>query len=135
MLMIPRPPCTSNRIGARSVSGEGGEVPERYRPLPNGDNPNSAVKQVASGLLGVEIREEIIGIAEVRDVFRSSKLGAVAGSCYGSIAEAMASMSAIGCLSEPTAPVMADFHRTKRRVHGLMRKLDRESRDTMQGLH
>lgn len=37
------------------------------------------VKQVASGLLGVEIREEIIGIAEVRDVFRSSKLGAVAG--------------------------------------------------------
>jgi translation initiation factor IF-2 len=38
------------------------------------------VKQVASGLLGVEIREEIIGIAQVRDVFRSSKFGAVAGS-------------------------------------------------------
>jgi translation initiation factor IF-2 len=38
------------------------------------------VKQVASGLLGKEIREEIIGIAEVRDVFRSSKFGAVAGS-------------------------------------------------------
>jgi len=37
------------------------------------------VKQVASGLLGMEIREEIIGIAEVRDVFRSSKFGAVAG--------------------------------------------------------
>jgi translation initiation factor IF-2 len=37
------------------------------------------VKQVASGLLGKEIREEIIGIAEVRDVFRSSKFGAVAG--------------------------------------------------------
>ncbi len=38
------------------------------------------VKQVASGLLGVEVREEIIGIAEVREVFRSSKFGAVAGS-------------------------------------------------------
>ena len=37
------------------------------------------VKQVASGILGVEIREEIIGVAEVRDVFRSSKFGAVAG--------------------------------------------------------
>ena len=37
------------------------------------------VKQVASGILGMEIREEIIGIAEVRDVFRSSKFGAVAG--------------------------------------------------------
>ncbi|GGK04440.1 translation initiation factor IF-2 [Luteimonas terricola] len=38
------------------------------------------VKQVASGILGVEIREEIIGTAEVREVFRSSKFGAVAGS-------------------------------------------------------
>ncbi len=38
------------------------------------------VKQVASGLLGKEVREEIIGLAEVREVFRSSKFGAVAGS-------------------------------------------------------
>ncbi|NLG58567.1 MAG: translation initiation factor IF-2 [Gammaproteobacteria bacterium] len=37
------------------------------------------VKQVASGILGVEIREEIIGVAEVREVFRSSRFGAVAG--------------------------------------------------------
>ncbi|WHZ17856.1 MAG: Translation initiation factor 2 [Rhodanobacteraceae bacterium] len=37
------------------------------------------VKQAASGLLGVEVREEIIGVAEVRDVFRSSKFGAIAG--------------------------------------------------------
>ncbi len=37
------------------------------------------VKQVASGLLGNEIREEIIGVAQVRDVFRSSKFGAIAG--------------------------------------------------------
>lgn len=42
-----------NRIGAKSVSGEGGEDPERFKPLPNGDNPNSAVKQVASGRFGV----------------------------------------------------------------------------------
>ena len=37
------------------------------------------VKQVATGLLGMEVREEIIGVAQVRDVFRSSKFGAVAG--------------------------------------------------------
>ena len=42
-----------NRIGARSVSGEGGEDPDRYTPRPNGDNANSAVKQVASGRFGV----------------------------------------------------------------------------------
>ncbi|TCV97440.1 translation initiation factor 2 (bIF-2) [Luteibacter rhizovicinus] len=37
------------------------------------------VKQAASGLLGMEVREEIIGVAQVREVFRSSKFGAVAG--------------------------------------------------------
>ena len=42
-----------NRIGAKSVSGEGGEDRARYEPLPNGDNPNSAVKQIASGRFGV----------------------------------------------------------------------------------
>lgn len=42
-----------NRLGAMSNSGEGGEDPERYRPLPNGDNRCSAVKQVASGRFGV----------------------------------------------------------------------------------
>jgi glutamate synthase (NADPH/NADH) large chain len=42
-----------NRIGARSVSGEGGEDPERYQRRPNGDNPNSAIKQIASGRFGV----------------------------------------------------------------------------------
>ena len=42
-----------NRIGAKSVSGEGGEDRARYNPLPNGDNPNSAVKQIASGRFGV----------------------------------------------------------------------------------
>ncbi|MEE8499053.1 MAG: glutamate synthase large subunit, partial [Kiloniellales bacterium] len=42
-----------NRIGAKSDSGEGGEDPERYVPRPNGDNENSAIKQVASGRFGV----------------------------------------------------------------------------------
>ncbi len=42
-----------NRIGAMSNSGEGGEDPARYEPLPNGDNRCSAVKQVASGRFGV----------------------------------------------------------------------------------
>ncbi len=37
------------------------------------------VKQAMSGLLAPEKREEILGTAQVRDVFRSSKFGAVAG--------------------------------------------------------
>ncbi|MGB1024908.1 MAG: glutamate synthase large subunit [Rhodospirillaceae bacterium] len=42
-----------NRIGAKSDSGEGGEVRERYKPNANGDNANSSIKQVASGRFGV----------------------------------------------------------------------------------
>jgi translation initiation factor IF-2 len=37
------------------------------------------VKQMMSGLLAPEIKEQILGTAEVRDVFRSSKFGVVAG--------------------------------------------------------
>jgi len=44
-----------NRIGGKSNTGEGGEEPDRYRPLPDGSvNPErSAIKQVASGRFGV----------------------------------------------------------------------------------
>jgi len=42
-----------NRLGAKSNTGEGGEDPERYIPLPNGDLKRSAIKQVASGRFGV----------------------------------------------------------------------------------
>ena len=45
----------TNRIDARSNTGEGGEDWRRYAPDPNGDNRNSAVKQVASGRFGVTI--------------------------------------------------------------------------------
>ena len=44
-----------NRIGAKAVSGEGGEATERFTPRPNGDNANSAVKQIASGRFGVTV--------------------------------------------------------------------------------
>ncbi|MEI8352093.1 MAG: glutamate synthase-related protein, partial [bacterium] len=42
-----------NRLGGKSNSGEGGEDPARYQPLPNGDSRCSAIKQVASGRFGV----------------------------------------------------------------------------------
>ncbi|MEI8201220.1 MAG: glutamate synthase large subunit [Eubacteriales bacterium] len=42
-----------NRLGGKSNTGEGGEDPARFIPLPNGDSKNSAIKQVASGRFGV----------------------------------------------------------------------------------
>ena len=37
------------------------------------------IKQALSGMLEPEVREEIVGIAEVRDVFKSPKFGQIAG--------------------------------------------------------
>jgi len=42
-----------NRIGGKSNTGEGGEDPNRFITLPNGDSKSSAIKQVASGRFGV----------------------------------------------------------------------------------
>ena len=44
-----------NRLGGKSNTGEGGEDPERFNPLPNGDSKRSAIKQIASGRFGVTI--------------------------------------------------------------------------------
>ncbi|MDP3491625.1 MAG: glutamate synthase large subunit [Hyphomonadaceae bacterium] len=42
-----------NRIGGRSNTGEGGEEPDRFTPMKNGDSMRSRIKQVASGRFGV----------------------------------------------------------------------------------
>ncbi len=42
-----------NRLKGKSNTGEGGEDPSRFIPLPNGDSARSAIKQVASGRFGV----------------------------------------------------------------------------------
>ena len=44
-----------NRLGGKSNTGEGGEDPARFVPLPNGDSRRSAIKQIASGRFGVTI--------------------------------------------------------------------------------
>jgi glutamate synthase (ferredoxin) len=42
-----------NRIGGKSNTGEGGEDPDRFVPMENGDSKSSAIKQVAAGRFGV----------------------------------------------------------------------------------
>ena len=44
-----------NRLGGFSNTGEGGEDPARYTPLPNGDSKRSRIKQVAPGRFGVNL--------------------------------------------------------------------------------
>ncbi len=54
-----------NRVGGKSNTGEGGEDPERYKPMPNGDSKNSAIKQVASGRFGVT-SEYLVNAREIQ---------------------------------------------------------------------
>ncbi len=44
-----------NRLGGFSNTGEGGEDPERFKPMPGGDTRRSRIKQVAQGRFGVNI--------------------------------------------------------------------------------
>lgn len=44
-----------NRLGGKSNTGEGGELPERFVPGKDGMNRSSAIKQVASGRFGVTL--------------------------------------------------------------------------------
>jgi D-ribulokinase len=99
--------------------------------ISGGAGRSSLVRQIMADTTGLTI-----AAPETQEpvLLGAAMLGAVAGNSCGSIGEAMALMSAIGRLTESTTPGIADFHRTKRRVHGLMRRLDRESRDTMQSI-
>jgi D-ribulokinase len=99
--------------------------------ISGGAGRSSLVRQIMADTTGLTV-----AVPETQEpvLLGAAMLGAVAGGAYASIGEAMASMSAIGRSSEPTASGMTDFHRSKRQVHGLMRKLDRESRDAMRGI-
>ncbi|HWL21738.1 MAG TPA: FGGY-family carbohydrate kinase, partial [Bradyrhizobium sp.] len=96
--------------------------------IAGGAGRSALVRQIMADTTGLSV-----AVPETQEpvLLGGAMLGAVAGGRYASIGEAMAAMSAIGCLSEPTAPAISGFHRTKRRIHELMRRLDRDSREAM----
>jgi glutamate synthase (NADPH/NADH) large chain/glutamate synthase (ferredoxin) len=64
-----------NRLGGKSNTGEGGEDPERFKPLPSGDSKSSAIKQVASARFGVTI-EYLVNARELQiKIAQGSKPG------------------------------------------------------------
>jgi D-ribulokinase len=106
-------------------------IDSRMMVMSGGAGRSPLVRQIMADTTGLTV-----ALPETQEpvLLGAAMLGALAGGAYQSVGDAMASMSAIGRLSEPTAQGIADFHRTKRRVHELMRKLERESRDAMQRL-
>ena len=61
---------------ARRAAEERGVEPRYYSVI---YDVIDDVKKALSGMLSPEIKEQIVGLAQVRDVFRSPKLGAIAG--------------------------------------------------------
>ena len=69
-----------NRLGGKSNTGEGGEDPERFKPLPNGDSKNSYIKQVASARFGVTAHY-LVNAANCRSKWRKAPSRVRAASC------------------------------------------------------
>ena len=94
-----------NRIGAKSNTGEGGEDPERFTPMANGDSKRSAIKQVASGRFGVNsnylVNSDDIQI-KIAQGAKPGEGGQLPGNkVYPWIAKARYSTPGVGLISPP----------------------------------
>ena len=94
-----------NRLGGRSNTGEGGENPERFRPLPNGDSRRSSIKQVASGRFGVT-SEYLVNADEIQIKMAQGAKPGEGGQLPGHkvypwIAEVRFSTPGVGLISPP----------------------------------
>jgi glutamate synthase (ferredoxin) len=94
-----------NRIGGKSNTGEGGEDPERFKPLPNGDSKRSAIKQVASGRFGVT-SEYLVNADEIQIKISQGAKPGEGGELPGSkvypwVAKVRHSTPGVGLVSPP----------------------------------
>ncbi|WP_315812360.1 FGGY-family carbohydrate kinase [Bradyrhizobium sp. SZCCHNR2028] len=106
-------------------------VSSRTLVMAGGASRSPLVRQIMADTTGLTVA--LPGTQEPV-LLGAAMLGAVASGGFRSIGETMASMSSLGRLSDPTDPDIAAFHRRKRRIHGLLRTLDRESRSVMHGV-
>jgi FGGY-family pentulose kinase len=107
------------------------KVDSKFIVMAGGASRSPLVRQIMADTTGLTV-----ALPQTQEpvLLGAAMLGAVAGGAFRSIGETVASMSALGRLSEPTASSMAEFHRSKRRVHNLLRALDRESRQAMRAM-
>lgn len=96
--------------------------------ISGGASRSALVRQIMADTTGLSVA---LPVTTEPVLLGAAMLGAVAGKSYGSVTAAMEMMSAIGHVTQPSGPAMTDFHRAKRRVHGLMQRLDRDARVAM----
>ncbi len=94
-----------NAIGGKSNTGEGGESPERFKPMSDGRSKRSAIKQVASGRFGVTA-DYLVNADEIQiKIAQGAKPGEggqlPGGKVYPWIAECRGTTAGIGLISPP----------------------------------
>lgn len=112
-----------NRIGGKSNTGEGGEDPERYIPLPNGDLRRSAIKQVASGRFGVT-SEYLVNADDLQIKMAQGAKPGEGGQLPGSkvypwIAKTRHSTPGVGLISPPPHHDIYSIEDLKQLIHDL----------------
>ncbi|MBF7097060.1 glutamate synthase large subunit [Alkalibacter mobilis] len=94
-----------NRLGGKSNTGEGGEDPERFKIMENGDTKCSAIKQVASGRFGVT-SSYLVNAQEIQIKMAQGAKPGEGGQLpgrkvYPSIAKTRHSTPGVGLISPP----------------------------------
>jgi glutamate synthase (NADPH/NADH) large chain len=112
-----------NRIGGKSNTGEGGELPERFKPLENGDSMRSAIKQVASGRFGVTteylVNSDVIQI-KIAQGAKPGEGGQLPGhKVDATIAEVRHSTPGVGLISPPPHHDIYSIEDLKQLIHDL----------------
>ncbi|MBQ8301584.1 MAG: glutamate synthase subunit alpha, partial [Clostridia bacterium] len=123
-----------NRLGGKSNSGEGGEIPDRYIADENGDSRMSAIKQVASGRFGVDIhylqhaKEIQIKMAQGAKPGEGGHLPG--GKVYPWIAKARNSTPGVGLISPPPHHDIYSIEDLAQLIHDL-KNANRDARITV----
>jgi glutamate synthase (ferredoxin) len=120
-----------NRIGGMSNTGEGGEDPERFIPMANGDSKNSAIKQVAAGRFGVT-SEYLVNARELQIKMAQGAKPGEGGQLPGSkvypwIAKTRKTTPGVGLISPPPHHDIYSIEDLSELIHDL-KNSNREAR-------
>jgi glutamate synthase (NADPH/NADH) large chain len=112
-----------NRLGGKSNTGEGGEDPQRYKPLPNGDTMRSAIKQVASGRFGANA-EYLVNADDIQIKMAQGAKPGEGGQLPGHkvdewIARTRHSVAGVGLISPPPHHDIYSIEDLKQLIHDL----------------
>jgi glutamate synthase (NADPH/NADH) large chain len=112
-----------NRLGGKSNTGEGGEDPQRYKPLANGDTMRSAIKQVASGRFGANA-EYLVNADDIQIKMAQGAKPGEGGQLPGHkvddwIARTRHSVAGVGLISPPPHHDIYSIEDLKQLIHDL----------------